>query len=211
LVIAADVGESAVERVLLGLQQHDRQPRVDETHGDAAAHGPGADDADLGDGSHRRVVRHVEYVRSGSLGLKHMTQRCRLGREHQRREQIPLLLETLVEGLLDRRGDRLDAGQGRGIGTRHGFDRIARELEEGLRVRHVEFQVAHALPLQSFRTHPARKSQGDFQQVAVGEGIEQRGVAKFLRGNRRARSNHVDRGFNAEQTRQPLSSAGARQ
>src|SRR5882762_7675205 len=46
LVIAADVGEPAVERFLLRLEQYDRQPGVDEAHRDAAAHGPGADDAD---------------------------------------------------------------------------------------------------------------------------------------------------------------------
>jgi hypothetical protein len=198
LVVAADVREATVERVLLRLQQHHRQTRVDEAHGDASTHGPGADDADLGDRSHRGVIRHVEYVRGGTLGLKHMTQRRRLGREHQRGEQFPLLPETQVEGFLDCRGDRLDAGQGRGIGTRHGLDGIARELEEGLRVRQVEFQVAHELPLRSLRNHAARKVHGALEQVAVGEGIEEGCVAKLLRGNRRARNNHIERGFDAE-------------
>jgi hypothetical protein len=63
LVIAADVGESPIERLLCGLEQHDRQAGIDEAHRDAAAHRSGADDADLAIGR-RDGFGHVLYMRA---------------------------------------------------------------------------------------------------------------------------------------------------
>ncbi len=45
-VIAADDGDAAIERFLLGFDDGDRNADRQEVHRDAAAHGAGADDAD---------------------------------------------------------------------------------------------------------------------------------------------------------------------
>ncbi len=130
LVIAADIGKAAIEGVLLGLQQHHGQAGIDQAHGDAAPHGAGADHADFADGSHRRVIGHIENMRRRPLGLKYVPQRRRLGRQHESGEQFPLPLQALLEGHLDGRRHRLHTGGRRGIGAGDGLDRIARELEK---------------------------------------------------------------------------------
>ena len=67
LVVAADDLQAAVERVLLHLDDRHRDAGIGEVHRDAAAHGAGADDADLLDRDRRRVVRHVgDLVRPGA-------------------------------------------------------------------------------------------------------------------------------------------------
>jgi hypothetical protein len=143
--------------------------------------------------------------------LKYVTQRRRLGREHQRDEQFALIFEPGVEGLVDCRGDGLEAGQGCGVRARHRFDGIARELEVRLGVRHVQLHVAYSFEAALFRNHPARKAQRVLLQIALAEGIEQRRVPQFLGRDCRAGHDHVERGLDAEQSRQPLSAAGAGQ
>ena len=108
LVVAADGGEAAVERVLLRFDDRHRDADVDEIHRDAAAHRAGADDADLLDRQRRRVVRHVGDLPDLALGEEHVALRRRLRREHEVHEQLALALQALVERQVHRRLDGAD-------------------------------------------------------------------------------------------------------
>ncbi len=99
-------------------------------------------------------------LRGRALGLKHVPQRRRLRRQHQRGKQFALAFETRLEGSFDRRRHRLDAGQRCGIGTCGRLHRIARKLKERLGVRHVQCDVADSFARQFLRDHAARKTHG---------------------------------------------------
>ncbi len=156
-------------------------------------------------------VGYVGNMRGSSLGLEHMAQRCRLGREHQRAEQFALALEARIEGLVHGRRNRLDAGQGSRVGTGRGFDGVARELKKRLGVRHGDLEIARAFEAAPLGKQDARELQRGRQDVLGMEGVEQSGVAQLLRGDGRARHDHVQRPLDADQARQALRAAGARQ
>jgi hypothetical protein len=96
-----------------------------------------------------------------------MAQRRRFGRQHQAHEQFTLTLQAGIEGLLDRRSDRLDAGQRRGVSTRRSLDAIACELEIRLGVRHVDTQVAHSLQGAPLGNDHAREIHRRRQQIPI--------------------------------------------
>ena len=108
LVVAAHDRDAAVERLLRGLDDGDRDAGGEEIHGDAAAHGAGADHADLGDLPGRLVGRDVGDLRRLPLGEKDVALRLGLGRREQRHEHGALLRDSLVERQVDRVLDRLD-------------------------------------------------------------------------------------------------------
>ena len=59
LVVLADHAEPLVERRLAGLEHRDRYAGIGEIHGDAAAHGAGADDRHRFDRPRRRSGRNI--------------------------------------------------------------------------------------------------------------------------------------------------------
>ena len=73
-VVLADRGHALVQRFLLHFEHRHRNSRIQEVHGDAAAHGAGADHADLGDLARRGVVGHVGNFRRRALAGEGVTQ-----------------------------------------------------------------------------------------------------------------------------------------
>ena len=59
VVILLHHAQAVIQRLLFHFQDGDGNAGIGEIHRDAAAHGAGADDADLFDRQGRRVVRHV--------------------------------------------------------------------------------------------------------------------------------------------------------
>jgi hypothetical protein len=73
-VVLADGGHAAVQRFLLHLQHGDGDAGVQEVHGDAAAHGAGADHAHLLDGA-RRAPRGTSGILLAARSAKDVAQR----------------------------------------------------------------------------------------------------------------------------------------
>ena len=199
-VVAPHGGESLVEGLLLHLQQHHRNSRIDETHADSAAHRARADDADFANGPGRRVIRHVENVRRRALRLKHMTQRRGFRRQHERGEQFAFSLDAGIEGPVESRRDRFHAGHRRRIAAGNRLGGIARELKKGLVIRHVDLQIAHAPHAQFFghdfackcaRPHRANRPPQTRRTTVCREAFRKRTVAPG--------DDHVERGFGADQ------------
>ena len=91
------------------LDDGDGDAGVGEVHGDAAAHGAGADDRRLLDVLGRRVGRHVGDLGRLALGEEEVALGLGLGRGDQLAEELALPLDALVERQAHGRLDRLDA------------------------------------------------------------------------------------------------------
>ena len=78
LVVAAHDGDAAVERLLRGLDDRDRDAGAEEIHGDAAAHGAGADHADAADRRVGSSAADVGDLRRLPLGEEHVPLRLGL-------------------------------------------------------------------------------------------------------------------------------------
>ncbi len=115
LVIAAHDRDAAIERLLRGLDDRDGDAGAEEIHGDAAAHGPGADHADARDPSGRLVGTDAFDLRRLPFGEEHMPLRLGLRGLKERHEHFALFHDPLVERELD--------------GVLHQFDRLFPGLE----------------------------------------------------------------------------------
>ncbi len=78
VVDARDARDATVERGLVGLEQPGGNARVQETDGDAAAHGAGADDGRLRQWTQRRRLGDVGHLAGRALREERMTQALRL-------------------------------------------------------------------------------------------------------------------------------------
>jgi hypothetical protein len=91
LVVLADRGHAAVQRLLLHLEDRHRDAGVEEVHGDAAAHGAGADDGHLGDRAQRACLSGTSGILLAARSPKKAWRSAlRLGRQHQRDEELAL-------------------------------------------------------------------------------------------------------------------------
>jgi len=108
LVVATHDRNATVERLFRGLDDGDGNAGAQEIHGNAAAHGAGADHADLGDLPDRRVGGNVGDLRRLPLGEKDVALRLGLGCDDQLAENRALPSHALVERQIDRVLDRLD-------------------------------------------------------------------------------------------------------
>ena len=88
LVVGPHDAEAPVEGLLLRLDDGDGDAGVDEVHGDAAAHGAGADDADRRDRDGRRVGRDVGDLPDLALGEEHVALGGRLRARDEAGEQL---------------------------------------------------------------------------------------------------------------------------
>src|SRR5439155_4895408 len=76
-VVAADRGDTAVERCLVALDDRHGDAYRQEVHGDAAAHRAGAEDADAADRDERRVRRDIVDISRSAFRLENMRLRLR--------------------------------------------------------------------------------------------------------------------------------------
>ena len=107
-VIVPDHGKAAFDRPGIDIDDVHGHPHAGEVHGDAAAHGAGADDGDALDVADRGVLVHALDLARFALGEKHVSQRSRFGRLQTGVEQFTLAFHALVKTQFDGRLDRLN-------------------------------------------------------------------------------------------------------
>src|SRR5512135_1263371 len=211
-VVLPDRRETAVERLLLHLDQGHRDAGVYEAHGDAAAHGAGADDRRFPDVARRRVFRHVGDLGGLAFGEEHVAQRLRFGGVDQILEALALLLAAFVEGL---RHGGLDAGddlERRGIapgGLRHfGACRLEKRLGVALDLGR---EVANAARSLARGDQLFRVGHGRVEEIAFDDLVDHAERLRLLGRYRVAGGHHLDRFGGADHARQALRAARAGQ
>ena len=213
-VVLLHDAETAVESLLGHLHDGDGDAGVGEVHRDASAHRPGADDGRALDLPGGRARRHVGDLGRLALGEEGVDLPLGLGRGHALLEELALALESLREGQRHRRLHRLDALEGREIAPRLALDALLEGLEEGrVLAGGLELVVrGRDLPEGLLLGH---------ELLGEGDGARAEILAHHLvhdaelLGPRRAHGiaahDHLEGGLGADQARQPLRAAGARQ
>ena len=112
-VVLPDRRKAAVERVLRGLDDRHRDAGIGEVHGDAAAHGAGADDAALADLARLHAGRHVRHLLGLALGEEDVALGARFLARQELHEQLELARLALAERLVEAVAHRFDAGRDR--------------------------------------------------------------------------------------------------
>ena len=195
LVVLADHAEAAVERVLLRLDDRHRDADVGEVHRDAAAHGAGADDADLLDRDRRGVVRHVRNLPHLALGEEHVALRGRLRAGHQLHEQLALGRDAFVERQVHRRFDAADVVLGREEAAelaRIGLAEVGEELRLAARGFDLLVHVAHFAQRPLLGDDFLREGDRAGAQLAFGHDlVEQARGVRGLRIDVRAGRDHL--------------------
>ncbi len=148
LVVLADDAQAALQRFLFGFDDGDRNAGVGEVHRDAAAHGAGADDADLRDRQRRCVGRHIRNLPHFALGEEHVALRGRLHAAHRLLEQRALDLHAFVERQIHRSFNGADVVFGSEEAAELasvGFAEVGEEFRLAPRGFDLVIQVAHLL------------------------------------------------------------------
>ena len=211
LVVLEHDARAAVERILLRLDDDDRDARRQEVHRDAAAHRPRADNADLGDLAWLHVLGDAFDLRRLALGEEEILLRPRLCSRHQFHEQAALLKHALFVRMRDGSLDRLDVGF-RSVEALHLAGVRLTELVEkaGVFSRGRELLVARAADRD--RAHVLDlMGVGDrvLHQIAFDELVDQPQFLRLDRADRSAARHHIQRLFDADDAGQPLRSARA--
>ena len=143
-----------------------------------------------------------------------MDQRARLGRGHQLFEDRALALQALVERQVRRRFDRVDRAQRRFLAARAFLDGAAVLGEErriAARVGEFVVAVADATASGAARGGALGEADGAVEQVALDDLVDDAERLGLRRAHEIAGGDHVERGFGADEARQSLRAAGARQ
>ena len=209
-VVLADDFHAAVECAVADFEQRHWNPRVGEAHGDAAAHGAAADDRRLADFALRGVFGQALDLRRLPLGEKDMAHGGGFRRGDELPEQFALALERLVDWQFDRGFEATDDAVRGDLAPRPGVHPLAGLLEkarlDGCRVDH---DVADTLERRAgFDEFPGIADRA-FEQIAFDDLVDEAHVVGLARGNRIARGDDVQSGFDAGDARQALGSAGA--
>ncbi|MNZ66335.1 hypothetical protein D3C78_845560 [compost metagenome] len=214
LVVLADLRQAAIQRLALLLEQHHRHADVGEVHGDAAAHGAGADHRDLADRAQRQGGVDAGHLAGLALGEEQVAQGLGLRRVHGLLEQLLLAgqadfqrllagdayrLEGQVRGdlalpLTALAGGVVDEEVGRQVGTRRGMR--GGWLRRG-----------------TCQNQFAGEGAGLVQQRLGrgGQAVDQAQLEGAFGAQRLAGKDGFQSGFGADQARQALGAAGARQ
>ena len=206
LVILADRRDAAIERVLRGLDDRDRDTGLEEVHRNPAAHRARADDADLLDVALLRVLGDIVDLGGLAFGEEQVALRGGLGPHHQFHEFVALGLDPLGEATLGRcldtadvRGGRIETAELARIGFLERLDRF-RIGGRGLLRRAGQRTLGR---------HVAGK--GDrigLERVLADNLVDQPGLERLLRRDRIADRGHFERQRYARDPRNPLGSAG---
>ncbi len=185
LVVLADHAQAALQRFLFGLHDGDGDADVREVHRDAAAHGAGADDADLGDRQRRRVGRHIRNLPHFALGEEHVALRGRLHAAHQLLEQRALDLHAFIERQIHCGFDGADVVFGSEEATELasvGFAEVSEDFRLAARGFDLVVDVAHFLERALLGDDFLRKGDCAGAQRAFGNDlIDQAGGVRGLR------------------------------
>ncbi|MCY1207008.1 hypothetical protein D9M72_185920 [compost metagenome] len=210
-VVAPDRLQAAVQRLLRGLDDGHGVAGVEEVHGDAAAHGAGADDADAPDRKRGRVGAHIGHVPYLARGKEVVALRRRLRAVEQFCEQFALALQAGFERLLHRRLDAADIEFGRieaAKAARVGLAEGSEQFRLAARGRHLVIGFAHLAQGPLLGHHLARERHRiGTQRGVVGQQVDQAHLRRSAGRHVRARGDHLQRLFRAHDTRQPLGAA----
>ena len=215
LVVLADDAEAPVERVLLRLHNGDGQADIEEVHGDAAAHRAGADDADLVHRNDRRVGRHIRQLPDLAFGEEDMALRRRLRAGDEFAEELLLHLDAFVERQVHRRLDALDVVFGREEAAELAGIGLA-DIREDFRLAagrfHLVVQVAHLLQRALLGDDLVGEGNRALAQLAFfREFVDEAHFEALLRAHMLPGRHHFERLFRADDARQALRAARARQ
>ena len=178
-IILANGGQAAVERGLVGFLEYDRNSGVGEYHGDAAAHGAGADDRGRIDRNDRRFFRNIGDLGHFAFAEEDVDERLRLVGVEAVDEQPGLDLASLLERQSGGGFDGVDGGQR--------SDQVALLLARGVAGRgedrrvlfgSTQFLVALARFGSWLCGDLAGESHGAVQQVAVDQLIHDAGLQR---------------------------------
>src|SRR5262249_55061084 len=213
LVILPHHSEAPIERVPRDLDHRHRDADVGEVHGDAAAHGAGADHDRLADLRRRRLRRHVGNLGRLALGEEEVALGLRLWRVERLEEELALPRQALVEGLVDRRLHRFDARLGRLEAACLTRDRLAELAEDlGLAARGGDLvaQVTH-LAQRSLLVDDALGERNRARaEVALDDLVDQTEPLRLFAADGIAPDDHRQRLVDADEPRQSLRPAGTR-
>ena len=138
-----------------------------------------------------------------------MTQGFRFLAEHELAEHFALGGDARIEILCHRGADGLDRARRRCKPARHRGHTDPGELQEGFGLRMFTRQFAHAPDRLGVFHEPRSEIARRVLERVLGDRIEQRGPLEGRRGNRRARHDHVERRFEADEPRKTLAAASA--
>ena len=204
LVVAAQGGDAAVQRLLLLLDDGDGNAGVEKIHADAAAHGAGADHAHLVDAAQRRIGRHIRNLAGRAFAEEHVTQRLGFLAVHQQGELLSLETQAFVERLAGRRGHAFQAGHRRWKRTGHGAHIESGDIEKGLGVGVLELAVAHQHRHLAGGETVRDQLAGGRHRAGFDHGVEQLGLRQFGGRRRRTGNDHVQGQFEPDHARQSL-------
>ena len=142
-VVLADGGDAAVQRVLLHLQHLDGKAGVKKIHGNAAAHGAGANDGNRLDAALRRVGGHVGDLGCCALGHEQMTQGAGFWCPHQVDEELALEQHAVSEFFLGGGLHGIHALGGRRVIFSHALDHVAGKLKVSIALRMAAGQITY--------------------------------------------------------------------
>ena len=167
-----DARDALVERLLRGLDDGEREARVEEGEPDAGAHGAGAEDADRLDVAQLGVGADAGQVRRLPLGEERVLQRAGVGARGRLAEQRALARVALGQRHRGRRLHRVDGGLRRDRAAGMAGERTARLLEQAgrnlvdLLLADAARRLAHLL---------LGEGDGSRHHVAVGHLVDQAG------------------------------------
>ena len=213
-VIAGNPIEPLLQEIGAGLDEGDRDAGIGKAHRDAAAHRAGADDRGLRDRPRLRSLRDAGDLGRLALGEEDMALRLRLVAGDQLAEQFALAPQAFFKGQHEGVAHRLDAGGRRLPAAQPAGQRGGGRVEcagIGPRRRQLVVAVADAPQRPVFRQNPAGEGDRVRRQIALGERVEDAVGERFGRRDRIAGDDHLERLFRADQPRQALRAAGARQ
>ena len=197
----------------LVLDDRHRNAGIGEVHRDAAAHRAGADHRRALDLARGDVLADARHLGGLALGKEDMALRLRLVADHELHEQVALFLLRLVDRRIERHADRFDRG-GRRVQAARLLGVLRDDLVEFRRIGADLFElvvaILHALERALRRQHAARKLDRAGNQIALDDLVHQPGRKRVLRRDRIARQDHRQRLLDADQARQALRAAGAR-
>ena len=214
LVVSAHDRDAPVERLLRGLDDRHGNARAQEIHGNAAAHGAGADDADLGDLSRWRVGGDVGDLRRLPLGEKDIALRLGLICDDEPAENLALLRHALIEWQIDRVLDELDRprpGLEAAVFSRIGLASRLEDLRMAARRLDLVGSVAHLLQGRLLGNQALGVTKRKLAQLSFfGEFVDDAPFLGLARAERRSGQNSVQRFLRPNEPRQALRAAGAR-
>ena len=213
-VVAANCGQAAVQRFLLHFQHLHWHAGVQEVHGNAAAHGAGANNGHALDVAQRCVCGHVRNLGRSTLAQEQVAQGAAFAGEHEVHENFTLGGHADGKFFLGSSLDCCHALERCGKVLGHAAHHIAGKLEVSVAQGVLAGKLAddgHG----AGRSDRARKGQRLFgQRLRRGGNLleqllaRQHGQHFGLDGL--AADDHIERGLYAQNTRQALRAASAR-